>query len=194
MHELPVLEYRQDLKYAGLRWYRPLDEVGSMWVDTAEGWANGDYSAISGRTKEGLLLFTYYWRVEPDTLAEIIDYIFDEWFLGVVAIERNNTGLTTLSKAKHYYWSTYLYKEKTYDKKTDTHTQKIWRHTNSKTRPLMLNDFEEAIRKGYITEIDERQKSEMYRFVYKNNRPEADKWFHDDAIISDAICWHVRYK
>ena len=39
----------------------------------------------------------------------------------------------------------------------------------------MLNDFEEAIRKGYITEIDERQKSEMYRFVYKNNRPEADK-------------------
>jgi hypothetical protein len=34
----------------------------------------------------------------------------------------------------------------------------------------------------------------MYRFIHNGNKPEAGKWAHDDAIISDAICWHVRYK
>jgi hypothetical protein len=39
----------------------------------------------------------------------------------------------------------------------------------------MINGFEEAIRKGYITEVDERQKGEMYRFIHNGNKPEAGK-------------------
>lgn len=192
---LTKLQYTVDSKYDKLRIYKPLNTVWYIWVDTAEWWQSGDFSSVILRDRNFGLVAHYYNKDTPDWLVDLIDYLFEQWFLWTVWIERNNTWLTTITLAKAKRWSIYLYKEKTVDKITNNISYKFWWHTNSKTRPLMINDYEEAIRKWYITEVDDRHKTELYWFVYnEKKKPEAQSWSHDDAIMSDAVCYQMRHE
>jgi hypothetical protein len=86
-------------------------------------------------------------RVPPDVLHdEIIDRIFSLGYLGRLGIESNNTGIATINKAKDGKWSTYLYSEKVFDERSNRQTHKVGWNTNSKTRPLMMSEYEEAVR------------------------------------------------
>jgi len=74
-------------------------------------------------------------------------------------------------------------------------TDKVWWVTSSATRPLMIQEYESAIRTWVITQIDESHQSEMYTFVYNDkNKPEAIQWYHDDDIMSDAMCYQMRHE
>ena len=187
---LPELGYDEINQYPWLRIYRkPTDDLFYFWVDTAEWWINWDYSAISVRDRDLKLYAFYYAHIPPDELCKVIDYLWNIYTSTNIGIERNNTGIATITKAKEYVWYNYIYWEQTIDKITNKRTKKIGRHTNLKTRPKMISDYEEAIRTGLLIEIDERLRSELYSFVYnEKNRPEAQEGTHDDAVITDCIC------
>lgn len=190
---LPKQSYTEDEKYPKLRIYRPPTEYCLFGIDTAEGWKDGDNSSISVRDMDMNLLAFYYAPIPPDMLCEIIDRLVELWYKGIIGIERNNTWLSTIVKAKDYDWYSMLYAERTIDKVTNQPTRKIWWQTNTKTRPLMINEYEEAIRRAFITQVDERLRSEMYSFIYnEKHKPEAQQGTHDDAIIADAICYQMR--
>lgn len=109
-------------------------------------------------------------------LCEVIDRLIELGYKGIIGIERNNTGLTTITKAKDYHWYSMLYAERTIDKISNQPTRKYGRQTNTKTRPLMINEYEEAIRRGFITQVDERLRTEMYSFIYnEKHKPEAQE-------------------
>lgn len=188
------LNFTVDEIFPDLRIYKPAKYGFCMYgVDTAEWWPEGDKSSIRIRDENLNLLAEYYWICEPDHLCLIIDRLVNLWYVGRMGIERNNTGLATLVKAKEYWWYSLIFQEKTIDTKTKKTTQKIGWHTNSKTRPVLLADYISLIKDESITEVDERLRHEMYSFIYNDkNRPEASIWNHDDAIISDAICCLMR--
>jgi hypothetical protein len=186
---LPKLSYNNDEKYNKLRWYKQPDEYCVMWVDTSLWWQEWDYSAIVVRDRLWWLVCTYYDHTPPDILVDVIDYIFEKWFLWIVAIENNNTWISTIDNAKHRWRSIYLYSQEIVDEHTRQKTKKLWWNTNSKTRPIMYSDYEKMIREWEINEFDERQKQEMKTIIYnEQKKPEAMKWHHDDLVVADAIC------
>lgn len=99
----------------------------------------------------------------------------------LVAIENNNTGLATIQKAQEYVWDRYLYVMKKVDKISKEQSEEIGWNTNNKTRPLMIAEYEKAIRDGDIIEVDSRLYNEYRTFAYDENRkPVAIKPYHDD--------------
>jgi len=185
-------KYTQDLKYPWLRIYRPANKDCLYWVDTSWGWIDWDNSIIIVRDRELNLLVTFYDKVPPDTLAEIIEYLYSLWYIAnwTLWVEVNNTWISTIDKLKNNpKIVTHLYWQRVVDERTQKSTRKLWFNTNLKTRPLIINDLEEAIRKDLITEVDERVKSEMFTFIYNDiGRPEAMQGTHDDGIMAEAIC------
>jgi len=190
---LPELGFDYDTKYRNLKLYRKPEMNLIIWVDTALGWLDWDNSAIKVRDRDGLLYASFYWKMPPDDLVLIVDRLFELWYIGIVAIENNNTGIATINKAKEYVWERFMYRRKEVDKVTNKPSYQYGWNTNSKTRPLMISEYEEAIRKGFISEISEEQRTELLTFVYnEKNKPEADSTSHDDAIMADSICRQMR--
>ena len=59
-----------------------------------------------------------------------------------------------------------------------------------KTRPLIVAKFEEFIRNKVLTIYSKRLANELDTFIWKNGRPEAQRGYNDDLIMSMAIgCW-----
>lgn len=161
-------------------------------IDVAEGIEGGDYTVVRVRGNDGVLLACYRGRCQPDEVPFIIDRIYSTGLRAVIAPERNNHGHALLVACKGYSWYYDIWREKKLDRVTSRWTMKIGWDTNSVTRPLMLDEHEEAIRKGDI-EVDEYLLKEMMTF-YRNSsgKPEALAKFHDDVIMADAICWQMR--
>jgi len=189
---LEVPEYIQDSKYRALRIYwKPQNCI--MGIDLAEGWANGDFSSISVRDYSGNLLAFYYDHAPHDYLAEVTDYLVEMWFTGIIWPEANAWGIAYINKAKEYWRANSIYTRKQLDTKTNKITKKFWWYTSTQSRELMTREYEEAIRTGQISQVDERLKWEMFGFVYSERKKmEAIEGMHDDAIMSDCICWQMR--
>lgn len=189
-----TLPFRIDTEYKDLRIYQPPKYKYCLFgVDTSWWWDSWDYSSIRVRDQDLNLLAAYYWHHEPDELCQIIDRLFKLWYMGILGIESNNTWIWTLTKAKEYPRYSMIYTETTVDRKTNRKTKKIWWNTNSKTRPLLISDYKMLVREWLLPNIDEPLRHEMFHFVYnESQRPEASKWEHDDAIMSDAICCYMR--
>jgi hypothetical protein len=174
---LPV-PYEADEKYweadCQLRRYKAHDKENPiedmlMGVDTAEGLPDGDYCSIKFRNRKLELVCSFKGRVKPDELCDVIEYILEQTgAIGVIGIEKNNTGLVTLKEAKSRWWYYMLYKTTIEDQATRKKTKKVGFTTTGQTRPLVLGEMEKAIRQGSIKEIDEREKTEMYGFVYNS--------------------------
>jgi len=56
-----------------------------------------------------------------------------------------------------------------------------------------MSEYKVAINEGYIKEADERLVKEMFTFIYnEKGKEEAQTGYHDDAVMTDAICRQMR--
>lgn len=63
---------------------------------------------------------------------------------------------------------------------------------NAATRPVMLDGFAAAYRRGTVKTHDASLLGEMQSFVISTHgKPEADRGHHDDLVMAAAIGWHV---
>lgn len=195
LKQLPVLEYKEDLKYKDLRIYKPVCDDCIYWVDTAKWWLDWDLSVITVRNRNLELLASFVWTVPPDILWDIVVYIYELWYKckwATIWIEINNTWISTIDKVKNSLIARYLYAQMVVDERTQKQSRKLWFNTNLKTRPLILNELEEWIRKNLIAEIDTRVKTDFMHFIVNDEwRPEAIKGKHDDWVMAEAICLHM---
>lgn len=196
------LEYEVDTKYrqkeCQLRRYKKIDvsnpiEDALFWVDTAEWLPDWDFCSIKVRSRKDLsLICSFKWRIPPDELCDVIEHIIDCWVSWLIWIERNNTWLVTLKEAKDRWWYQMLYRTTIEDQATRKKTKKVGFSTTAQSRPLILGEIEKLIRQWHLKEIDDREKTEMWWFVYNDSwKPEASEWFHDDDIMADAICCYM---
>lgn len=186
--------YEEDTKYRQLRIYRPPSGNLLIGVDTARG-DGRDYSTIVVRDREMRLYAAYRDKMPPDTLVEVIDRLLELGYHGVVGIEVNNTGHATVAIAKTRPWATqHLYRRRVRDKTTDRATKSYGWETTAASRPVLVNDLEEAVRKGLVFEVDERERAEFPTFVWHHGKPEAIDPNHDDLIMADAICYQMRHE
>lgn len=179
-------------------WEKPKSGVEyCAGADTAEGNEDSDNSVmgiLNKRTGEQVCVLRGKWR--PETFARkciaLCKYYNDAMF----ACEVNNHGHSVMNTVMNVLKYRYLYhRERHIDKNKYGQGKKEhvpgW-NTNAQTRPILLDDLNEAIDEGYMGVNDPVMLEECKTFVDKDGRYEADKKKHDDSIIAWGISWQCR--
>ena len=63
---------------------------------------------------------------------------------------------------------------------------------SSKTRPMVISKFQEAISDKGVTFYSKRLLEEMRTFIWKNGRPEAQSGYNDDLVMSFGVAMYMR--
>jgi hypothetical protein len=114
----------------------------------------------------------------------------------MIVLENNNIGFSVLEKLieqkyPNIYYSTKGSHEFVEHYEADYISNSVAGFTTSqKTRPLVIAKLEEFIRNDMIVLNSERSYKELKTFVWRNGRPEAQRGYNDDLVMSLAIgCW-----
>lgn len=170
-------------------WKQPEpDKFYCIGADVAEGLAQGDYScAVVGDADTFDIIAMWHGHIDPDLFGiELIKLgkFYNEAYLGV---ENNNHGLTTLTTIKREeYWNIFF--SKSYDRISDTITQKIGWSTTSRTKPLMIDKLAEFVREMYIGIYSSLIISEMFTYVIDDKgHTNAQIGCFDDTVMATGI-------
>ena len=156
--------------------------------DVAEGLETGDYCVLEVIDRNKMEQVAE-WRghFDPDLFGLEAVKLAEFYNRAVIGIESNNHGLTTnkaIIRAKYYR----VYQQEVVDEVFPDQTTKIGWRTDVKTRPLMLDDMEKALRDGTIIIRSEALISECFSFVRNpKGKPEAQAGCHDDTVMAMAI-------
>lgn len=138
----------------------------------------------------------YQGKCEPDQFCRLIIDAGKEYGNALVVIENNNIGFTVAQRVVELGYRNVYYSNKT----THEYIEAISAIGNSlavpgfttsvKTRPLIIAKLDEIIRNKAITINSPRLVRELEKFIWVNGRPEAQKGYNDDLVMSLAIaCW-----
>jgi hypothetical protein len=138
----------------------------------------------------------YRGKPTTDLFARILFDAGKEYGNAMLVVENNNIGFSVLEKLidagyPNLYYSTKGTHEYVEQYAAQNASNVIPGFTTSqKTRPLIVAKLEEFIRNKLITLNSVRIYQELKTFVWKNGRPEAQRGYNDDLVMSLAIgCW-----
>jgi len=160
-----------------------------------EGLPNSDFSGIGildRATCEQVASLHGRWR--PEIFARKAVPLCVEYNRALLGIEANNHGHSALNTAKNTLLYPRLYYHTDYDVEGKTKAKLGWQ-TNLKTRPIMLDDFVEAINNDVMKINDLGLLSECLTFQDNGKgKYEATEGHFDDRIFKWAIAYQLRNK
>lgn len=183
-----TIQFIEDVKGYVSIWKEPSSEmVYSIGADVAEGLANGDFSCAYVGNTEFDICARWYGHIDADLFGEELVKLAKYYNNAYVAPENNNHGLATIkAMTKKDYWN--IYQMKTFDKFSDTTTQKLGWNTNPRSKPLMIDKLKEFVRERYLGIEDATLISEMFTYIIEDNgKTNAQSGCHDDTVMSCAI-------
>lgn len=168
-------------------WKKP--EAGKLYLlsdDTSEGGGADPSGGILRERATGEHCATISGQYQPWELAKVSATLGREYSDALIAVERNNHGHAVLQA---------LEREEKYKKIYKHEDDKLGWPTNPVTRPQMLDELEDAHRRGLWKSPDRRVLSQFRTFVITaSGKAEAATGEHDDLVIAEAINWAVRQK
>jgi len=175
----------------GLRVYRePEAEVlYVVGVDTSEGVEGGDYTGVTiWNRMTGEEVAMYKGLIAPDILGEMINR-WGRWYNNaLMVVEINNHGLTTVTILKQLLYPSLYFRPAKFEVLGQPWSDKLGWKTTKVTRPLLIDDFAQAVRDDLLIIHSKELLDEMSVFVYdKNNNMTAQEGFHDDLIFCSGI-------
>jgi len=156
--------------------------------DVAEGLETGDYCVLEVIDRNKMEQVAE-WRghYDPDLLGVEAVKLAKYYNHAVIGVESNNHGLTTnkaILREKYHR----VYQQEVVDEINPDRTEKIGWRTDVKTRPLMLDEMEKALRDGIVTIRSETLINECFSFVRNaKGKPEAQAGCYDDTVMAMAI-------
>jgi hypothetical protein len=106
-----------------------------------------------------------------------------------LVIEKASSGHTVIDKMRNEYHYSNMHKHKEYDSRGHT-TRKPGFVMNSKTKPMVINNFVELLTTGQILINSKDLLSEMKLFQYESGSMNAARGSHDDLVIAFALALH----
>lgn len=191
--EIPFLVKRKPLSVeSGVNWFVSREDRKDLHViiggDLALGGTDGDNTSFTGRTLEGKLVFHYKGHITQDRMAALLDSIIVQ-FKSIYLVPENNNASAFIIATKQYSWRPYMYKQKVMDKVVMKDQDKYGFNTNASTKPILIMDFRKFIRASGAFEVPEDEYEELCYFYYnEQGGMEAISPYHDDTVISDALC------
>ena len=138
----------------------------------------------------------YQGKVDLDNFAKLLFDTGKEYGNCMIVVENNNVGFAVLTKLIDMRYPNVYYSQKGSQDFIDSTSAQYSSNsvpgftTTMKTRPLIVAKLEEFIRNKSIKINSQRAINELDTFVWINGRPEAQKGYNDDLVMSLAIgCW-----
>jgi hypothetical protein len=183
------IDNKIEIRESKAGWLRifELPKAGAQYVvsaDTSEGLAKRDEAFCVVRDKwTRAVVACANGQYSPDDWAVKLFYIA-KFFDAECVPENNNHGFSVCSDLKNMDVRLYYTKDK-----DGNSTTRAGFTTDLRTRPLMLDQLEEEVRKSVFEMRDEVLISQCKTFIYnaKNGKPEADGKCLDDGVIACAI-------
>lgn len=189
----------------------PLQENGSLTIwsspekgkryicgaDCSEGLDRGDYSTaciLCYETGEQVARLMGKWR--PEVFARKAIDLCQRYNNAVFACEINNHGHSVMNTVVNSLKYRYIYYRMDTFKRSSSGSRLRekrpgW-HTNAQTRPLLLDDLNEAIEEGYMIINDTIFIEQCKTFIDRGGRYEASEGEHDDLVMGWGIAWQAR--
>jgi len=175
--------------------YQPTNSY-MISADVARGDAS-DYSAFLVFKLETMeIVAEYHGKITLDFFSEILCNTGKEYGNCLMVVENNSVGFAVLEKLRDKEYPNIYYSIKSTHEFIDpvsaqnNNSAVAGFSTTNKTRPLIIAKLEEFIRNQLITIYSKRMLSEMTTFIWNHGKPQAQRSYHDDLIMSCAIgCW-----
>jgi hypothetical protein len=187
------VEYKVNKTEEGLiMYYAPdCDHKYVVGADVSEGITGGDYSVAviwDKTTGEEVA----YWRglMAPDKFGLFLNQIGRYYNNALMTVEINNHGISTVDKLKEMLYPQMYFRPTKFDSVSQGWGNRMGWKTGPVTKPLMIDDLNEALRDGELIPHTDELLNEMLTFVYdENNNTNAQFGFHDDVIMASAVCF-----
>lgn len=169
-------------------WAEPVAGMNySMGADVAEGLEKGDYCSFDVHDELGVQVAHFHGRYDPDTFAMLLNAVgrrYNDAFLGV---ERNNHGHAVLLRLNQLNYPN-LYVQEELDEHSERKTKKLGFLTNSKTKPVVINELNALILDENAGILCAQTIDQCLTYVYdKSGKMGAREGCYDDCVMSYAI-------
>lgn len=186
-------DFEQDEKGALRVWAPPSSErryvIGG---DVAEGLSHGDFSVLQVLDDRGSLVASWHGHIPPDELGRVAGFLGKRYRQALIGIERNNHGLTSLTALRDNGYQP-LYVEEVVDRTSEgRQNQRLGWMTTARSKPLIIDRLNAAIRDDDITISDADTIQELKTYVVEDNgSTNALAGCHDDRVMALAIAWEM---
>jgi hypothetical protein len=159
--------------------------------DVAEGLEKGDFSCGHVLDREDLSLCAeWHGHIDPDAFGDELAKLGKMYNMALIGVEDNNHGGTTNRALRRLGYGNLFYRQEL-DDRVSKKTQKLGWHTNTASRPIMIDDLAGLVRDGYTCPSKETIE-EMLSFVVKpDGKAEAEEDCFDDRVIASAIAVQI---
>lgn len=162
--------------------------------DTAEGLVQGDecFAVIRNKYTRSVVA-TIHGHYKPDVFAQYV-WLVSKWYNDCLTAVENAVFGYTVNRDLEQLGSNLYYTKKEETKDGIKETPKRGFTTDMRTRPQMLANCEEEVRKSVCEIRDGKIIAQMKTFIKnpkKAGRPEADTGMNDDGVIAFSISGQI---
>jgi hypothetical protein len=180
------------LKNDALKIYKE-PKAGREYVigaDVATGSGEDSSACVVLDRIDGDIVATYRAQVPVDIYADILVEMGTMYNGALLGIESNSIGLATLIKVRDSLYPNLFYR---YNLEDGKQTQRMGWETTPKTKPVIIQGLEEAVRMDYLQNLTMDIIQEGYTFIWHpDNTASAASGYCDDMIMALAIAWELR--
>jgi hypothetical protein len=180
------LEFRESHKSPLSIWKYP--EPGKRYIigaDVAMGFMKGDFSCGEVLSQDFEQVAEWHGHIEPEVFAEELRKLGIYYNEAIIGVEANNHGLTVLTELKRLLYSRIYYRYEI-DKKDNKRTRQMGWLTNSKSKPLMIDNFAKVLREGDVIINGADLLLECQTYI-DDGEMHASEGNFDDRVIAFSI-------
>tara|TARA_R110000824_G_scaffold383629_2_gene577292 strand:- start:1152 stop:2948 length:1797 start_codon:yes stop_codon:yes gene_type:complete len=192
-------KYMAEIEKSMWIWREPEeDHKYIMGVDVSRG-DGADSSTIVILDFDGLeQVAEFQYKLSPDILAEIV-YKYGNLYQAYTIIDiTGGMGVATVMKLLEMEYKYLHYDDPKSRKLSEKYAKSVYKQGDKvpgfnvgNTRLQMVSELEEHVRENKTIIRSVRLTSELKTFIYKNGRPDHMEGYHDDLIMSLAMCIFV---
>jgi len=163
-------------------------QLYAIGADIAEGLTHGDYTVVDVSDENGNQVAVWHGHIDPDKAGELIKRIADKYNRAFVGVERNNHGLTTLTKLRDMGYTNLYAQESLESKAEGDQTKRFGWLTTSKSKPLIIDRLIALARDRGLGIADIQCVNEMREYIVEPNGSfNARSGAYDDRVMARAI-------
>jgi len=131
-------------------------------------------------------------KLEVDAFGDYINLLGRYYNNAILGVEDNNMGIAVIKHLQNICRYPNMFLRYTYDEATQRRTQKVGWHTDMKSKPIMIQDMNKAIRGGLVKINDEETIRQLLSYVYdKHNKARPETGAFADLVIAECIALQI---
>lgn len=156
-------------------------------ADVAEGFGHGDNNvAMVLSVQNWDVVATWHGRIPANDFGDELNKLGRFYNTALMGVESNGPGLACISRLRQLNYPRIFRQRSPIDESSTKMTTKLGWTTTRKSKPLMIEDLNSALREGTLQVPDAPTIAELLTYV-RDDRGRMSGSPHDDRVIALAI-------